>query len=136
MKKSNKPEISLCNRFVTLLSAITRIQNKSKLIFFISLSFINSNLQAQDLPVLRTVAKANQKNTRNETGTPGKNYWQNRDDYTIEADFNPSTRELKGKVHILYTNNSPDTLKLLVVKLFPNFYKNNSIRNMVIAQED
>lgn len=136
MKKSNKPEISLCNRFVTLLSAITRIQNKSKLIFFISLSFINSNLQAQDLPVLRTVAKANQKNTRNETGTPGKNYWQNRGDYTIEADFNPSTRELKGKVHILYVNNSPDTLKLLVVKLFPNFYKNNSIRNMVIAPED
>lgn len=108
---------------------------KIKFIFFLLLSFANFSLFAQ-VTSLRTVAKANQNNTRNEIGTPGKKYWQNSADYSIDVDFDPSTRKLQGKVHILYTNNSSDTLNLLVVKLFPNFYKDNSIRNMPIASKD
>ncbi len=111
-------------------------QNKIKFSAFLFLCLLNVSLHAQDLPLLQTVAKANQNNTRNGIGSPGKNYWQNSSDYNIEVDFNPLTRKLKGKVHIVYTNNSPDTLKLLIVKLFPNFYKSNSMRNMPVASED
>ncbi|UUF12929.1 MULTISPECIES: M1 family metallopeptidase [Flavobacterium] len=112
------------------------LQKKIQLSLFVILSLLNINLYAQDIPVLRNVTKANKNNTRNTTGTPGKNYWQNRGDYTINVDFNPSTLKVQGKAAIIYTNNSPDTLKTLVFKLFPNFYKNNSMRNMIIAPED
>jgi hypothetical protein len=136
MKKINASVISLVNYLVNSLTKGSYIQSKTKSAFLIVLILNNFNSQAQDLPILRTVAKANENNTRNVTGTPGKKYWQNSADYNINVDFNPSTRQLQGKVQISYTNNSPDTLKLLVVKLFPNFYKSNSIRNMIIAPED
>ncbi|KAF2516667.1 M1 family metallopeptidase [Flavobacterium foetidum] len=94
------------------------------------------NLYAQPIPLLKTIEKANLKKTRNAIGTPGANYWQNSGDYSIDVQFDPSTRKLNGKVRIAYKNNSPDTLKLLMIKLFPNFYKSNSMRNMPVASED
>ncbi|RUT72111.1 peptidase [Flavobacterium cupreum] len=135
MEKNSNTGISLSDHSTTISSAAS-FQDKTKSAFFVVLSFITISLNAQGIPVLRNIAKANQNNTRNYTGTPGKKYWQNRGDYTIAVDFNPSTGELQGKVTTLYTNNSPDTLKLLVVKLFPNFYKSNSMRNMVVDTED
>ncbi|MFB9080093.1 M1 family metallopeptidase [Flavobacterium procerum] len=111
-------------------------QNKIKFGSLLFLFVLHLNLYAQDIPLLQTVAKANQKKTRNTIGTPGEKYWQNSGDYNIDVHFNPLTRKLSGKVRIAYTNNSPDTLKLLMVKLFPNFYKTNSMRNMPVASED
>ena len=106
---------------------------------FSFLVFVNLTLPilyGQEIPVIRTVAKANQNHTRNKTGTPGINYWQNCADYAIAVDFDPSTGNLQGKVHILYTNNSPDTLKSLVFKLYPNFYKSDAMRNMPVSPDD
>jgi hypothetical protein len=107
-----------------------------KLVSFLLLLLATLNLYAQDLTLLRTVAKAYNNKTRNKAGIPGEKYWQNKGDYTIDIGFDPTSRELHGKVHILYTNNSPDTLKTLIVKLFANFYKSNSIRNMPVSSED
>jgi hypothetical protein len=76
------------------------------------------------------------KETRTQSGAPGKNYWQNTADYHIKVNFNPDTRELNGTVDIDYTNNSPDTLKELVFKLYPNFYKKNSMRNYRVEMAD
>jgi hypothetical protein len=56
-------------------------------------------------------------------------YWQNTADYTIKVNFEPNTRKITGTVDIDYVNNSPDSLKELVFKLYPNFYKSNSMRN-------
>lgn len=105
------------------------------MIIFISFYF-TAQTKAQDLPVIRTVQKAYAKSTRNQTGVSGKSYWQNKADYTIKVNFNPASRELKGEVLIDYTNNSPDTLKSLVLKLYPNFYKSNSMRNMPVSVSD
>ncbi|MET0242980.1 MAG: M1 family metallopeptidase [Flavitalea sp.] len=106
-------------------------------IMIFAIAFFHSYAsQAQEFPVLRTVERAIQKNTRNKNGTPGKNYWQNTADYNIAVDFEPGTRKLKGKADIHYTNNSPDTLKSIVFKLYPNLYKTDAVRNMPLAAED
>ncbi len=76
------------------------------------------------------------KGTRTVTGEPGKNYWQNRADYNIKVDFNPQTRLLNGSVYIDYVNNSPDTLKQVYFKLYPNLYKKGVNHESNIKPED
>jgi hypothetical protein len=76
------------------------------------------------------------KGTRTATGEPGKNYWQNKADYNIKVDFNPQTRLLNGTVDIDYVNNSPDTLKQIFFKLYPNLYQKGVIRNSNVKPED
>jgi hypothetical protein len=53
-------------------------------------------------------------------GKPGEKYWQNHSDYKIEAKFITATRKLKGIETITYYNESPDTLKHLIVRLYQN----------------
>ena len=88
------------------------------------------------IPVATNFEKAYKKGTRDHSGAPGKQYWQNSADYLIRIAFNPSTRELKGTVAIDYSNHSPDTLDRAVFKLYPNIYQAQAIRNMPIAPED
>ena len=92
--------------------------------------------QAQSLPVPRNILKAIQKGTRTNDGKPGKNYWQNRADYSLHVQFDPRTRMIEGNVDISYYNNSPDTLKQVWFKLYPNLYKKGTSRQSKIAAED
>src|SRR5215212_8441079 len=46
---------------------------------------------------------------RSASGAPGREYWQQRADYTIVATLDTAAKTLKGTVTIRYTNNSPDT---------------------------
>ena len=41
-----------------------------------------------------------------------------------------------GTVDIAYNNNSPDTLKSLAMKLYPNLYNGNTMRNTDISLSD
>ena len=75
-------------------------------------------------------------NTRTANGAPGKNYWQNTADYTIKISFDPHSRLLNGNVAIIYINNSPDTLKQIAFKLYPNLYRKGAIRNMPVLPDD
>lgn len=74
--------------------------------------------------------------TRDHSGLPGKAYWQNSGDYQIKITFDPSTRLLAGVVRISYHNNSPDTLKDLHFKLYPNLYQSGALRAMPIDPND
>lgn len=76
------------------------------------------------------------KGTRTVQGPPGKNYWQNDATYTIKINFNPKNLTLAGTVAIDYINNSPDTLKQIDFKLYPNIFKNGAIRNMRVEPAD
>ncbi|OOQ60030.1 M1 family metallopeptidase [Mucilaginibacter pedocola] len=98
--------------------------------------FISSSLCAQQLPVDRNTQKALAKGTRTHMGIPGKKYWQNTGDYLIDVKFDPETRKISGEEVIDYVNNSPDTLKTFLFKLYPNLYKANSARNTNIATAD
>jgi len=108
-----------------------------KLILFGCVIFFIQNLQAQTtLPIPVNIKKAFDKGTRNADGKPGKNYWQNHAVYNIDVNFEPTTRLVKGVVNIDYTNNSGDTLKEIVFKLYPNIYKKGAERLMEVLPED
>src|SRR3978361_2208884 len=106
-----------------------------KLLTVVGLLWISAGF-AQTLPVPLDIQATINKCTRTATGNPGKNYWQNRADYSINVNFDPQSRLLDGTVAIDYTNNSPDTLKQIWFKLYPNLYKEGVIRGMPVLPED
>jgi hypothetical protein len=63
---------------------------------------------------------------RTGSGTPGSKYWQQRADYTIDAEIDEATNTLKGKETIVYHNNSPENLKYLWLQLDQNVNKKES----------
>ncbi|SCW84444.1 M1 family metallopeptidase [Mucilaginibacter sp. NFR10] len=107
-----------------------------KLLPFALLLSGTAALAQQSLPIAVNLQKTYTKGTRTTTGAPGKNYWQNTADYKIKVNFDPKTRLLSGTVGIDYVNNSPDTLKRVQFKLYPNLYKKGSARQMQVSAGD
>ncbi|RBL91018.1 M1 family metallopeptidase [Chitinophaga flava] len=93
-------------------------------------------LVAQSLFMPRNIRQAYDKNTRSESGAPGPKYWQNKASYDIQVKFEPATNQVSGSETIVYTNNSPDTLRMLNFKLFSNLFQHGAVRNMVVTAED
>jgi hypothetical protein len=91
--------------------------------FILALCWAHIFAQQQQLPVSAEMEAAYDKGTRERSGKPGKNYWQNTASYDLKVNFNPASRLLKGTADIIYVNNSPDTLKQIWFKLYPNLYK-------------
>ncbi|MNK40829.1 hypothetical protein D3C87_594820 [compost metagenome] len=106
-----------------------------KLLSLLLCSAICANAQTQ-LPIEPVFQQTYQKETRSTSGKPGKHYWQNSSKYDIQVDFNPVSRLLKGKVQVVYTNNSPDTLKEIWFKLYPNLYKKGTPRKAKFSESD
>ena len=71
----------------------------------------------------RDVKAAFAKGTRSPDGRPGPAYWQNRGRYNIAITALPPDRTIRGDEQITYFNNSPDTLRNPVIKLFINIHK-------------
>ena len=76
--------------------------------------------------------KAFEKNTRSFNGKPGTNYWQNKSDYSIKANLNPAERMLTGEEKVTYYNYSPDTLKQIVIRLYPDLFRKGNVRDFEI----
>ena len=85
-------------------------------------------LQSQSLYMPRNIQQAFKKESRSPDGRPGKNYWQNSARYKIMVSAAPPDRTIQGSEQISYTNNSPDTLKNLVIKLILNIHKPGAVR--------
>lgn len=94
-----------------------------------------SAVYGQQLYTPRGVAQAFKNETRQLNGMPGKNYWQNYGRYTITVTAMPPDRNIKGSEQISYTNNSPDTLKSLGIKLFINIHKPGAPRVSPAAED-
>ena len=102
---------------------------------FCSLS-LSTICSAQQLFVPKNILETYKKQTRTDDGKPGKNYWQNTASYKLNVSFTPATRLISGNVDINYVNNSPDTLKQIWFKLYPNLYQKGAPRQSAIAPED
>jgi len=66
-------------------------------------------------------------------------YWQQHVDYTMDIDMNVNNYQYDGKQKLVYTNNSPDTLKHVYYHLYFNAFQPNSemdIRSRTIADPD
>lgn len=67
------------------------------------------------------------------------NYWQQHVDYKMEIDVDVEKYQYKGKQELVYTNNSPDTLKRVFYHLHFNAFKPGSemdVRSRTIADPD
>lgn len=80
--------------------------------------------------------KAYKNGTRSYDGKPGANYWHNTVDYTIKATIDPATRQISGESMITYTNNSPDDLSAVVVRLYNDVYKKGNPRASSVDERD
>ncbi|MFK8288215.1 M1 family metallopeptidase [Capnocytophaga canimorsus] len=66
-------------------------------------------------------------------------YWQQQADYVMEIDVNVKKYQYKGKQKLTYTNNSPDTLKVVFYHLYYNAFQPGSemdARLQTIADPD
>jgi hypothetical protein len=102
---------------------------KKTILSVISLIFIGLNfLTAQQLYMPRNIENAFKNGTRSMNGTPGKNYWQNKGKYDINVTVTPETKTVSGVEKIVYSNNSPDTLKYIAIRFVNNVHKPESPR--------
>ena len=85
-------------------------------------------LMAQQLYMPSNIKIAVEKGTRTLDGSPGKNYWQNEGKYDINVTVTPETKIVSGIEKIVYSNNSPDTLKFLAIRFVNNVHKPESPR--------
>jgi len=92
--------------------------------------------QKPNLPFPRNFEKSYEKGIRNWDGSPGASYWQNRSDYTIRVAVNPKKRLIEGEQDVTYFNNSPDSLKIIRVKLLHDLYKKGGQRADDLSPND
>ncbi len=83
---------------------------------------------SQGLYTPRDFQKAYKKETRSSDGQPGKKYWQNFGRYQISLTALPPDRNIKGTEQIAYINNSPDTLRTLIIRLVLNIHRPGALR--------
>ena len=76
----------------------------------------------RDIPITNAIRRALAAGTRDSTGRPGRNYWQLRTDYTINARLDPVTSRIAGRETIVLQNNSGDSLQGIVMRLDQNMF--------------
>ena len=70
---------------------------------------------------------------RNAAGEPGKEYWQQQVDYSIDVTLDEAKRRLTASQTVTYTNNSPYQLKYLWVQLEQNRFKPDSMAETTVS---
>ena len=100
--------------------------------------FLSPSLYSQNvtLHIPTNFQNSYKKGIRSFDGKPGANYWQNKSNYKIKARLEPKTRILSGEETITYFNNSPDTLKQIVLRLYPDIYKKGNARDFSVDPLD
>ncbi|HEX6575846.1 MAG TPA: M1 family metallopeptidase [Gemmatimonadaceae bacterium] len=83
----------------------------------------------RDLPMTPALRRAYTRATRDSSGAPGRNYFQQRVDYKIDATLDPKTNEVRGSEIITLHNTTPDTLKAVVIRLYQNYFTPRVERN-------
>ena len=68
---------------------------------------------------------------RSASGAPGRGYWQQRADYTLEATLDTATNMLRGRGRIYYANRSPDPLPFVWVQLDQNLFAPGSVASVL-----
>lgn len=103
--------------------------NLLALILFTQIVFAQNKLRIPE-----NIKPAFEKGTRTYNGYPGTNYWINKSDYKIIAEINPQTKIINGTAEIIYSNNSPDSLNQLVIRLYHNITKSTAKRDFILNE--
>lgn len=89
---------------------------------------ISNSQPDTELHMPREVQRAYDRGTRARDGTPGPNYWQNHARHTMRLTISPPDRRIAGEQEIIYTNNSPDALPMLIFRLYLNSHRPEAMR--------
>ncbi|MDD5361907.1 MAG: M1 family metallopeptidase [Ignavibacteria bacterium] len=104
--------------------------------FILAICLFSSNAFSQNFFIPSEIKTAVSNGTRSLDGNPGKEYWQNKSEYSITAEVNSYTKELKGKENIIYHNLSPNDLKIIVIRLYQDFSKPGKSRDWEIDERN
>jgi hypothetical protein len=96
---------------------------------------LSVHISAQELYVPRNIKKAYENGTRDISGAPGKNYWQNKGIYDVEVKVDAKTKIVSGKETIVYSNNSPNELDELAIRFVNNLHKPESPRSGSVSKD-
>jgi hypothetical protein len=114
----------------------------SLVIFLPSIYAQNQPWKGKFEPIDNLIAPPN--TYRTASGAPGKDYWQQRANYTIKVVLNEKDNSILGEETITYFNNSPDDLNYLWIQLEQNVNKkgnedfgsfNNDIQDSISARQ-
>lgn len=94
-----------------------------------------SNAQSSKLYTPLNIQEAIKSGTRSNNGNPGEAYWQNKADYKISAIVDTGSSILNGDETITYYNNSPDSLRRIVIRLYQDISKPSAVRDWYIGEE-
>jgi hypothetical protein len=108
---------------------------KSYYCLFILISLSQIIYSQSSLYIPLDIKKAYDKGTRTYKGMAGPNYWQNHSNYKISASIDPQTRLLKGEEEIVYHNESPDTLKKIIIRLYQDINRAGNARDWDLTKE-
>lgn len=96
---------------------------------------LSIHISAQELYMPRNIKKAYENGTRDISGAPGKNYWQNKGIYDVEVKVDAKTKIVSGKETIIYSNNSPNDLNELAIRFVNNLHKPESPRSGSVSKD-
>ena len=83
----------------------------------------------RDIPLQPGIRQAFAQGTRDSTGAPGRNYWQQTVDYRIDATLDAPAGVLHGSETVTLHNTTPNTLDRIVLRLYQNYFKATVQRN-------
>ena len=109
---------------------------KKVMVFICVFNLITISLlgQTSELFIPLNIQKAIDNGTRSLDGKPGQNYWQNKSVYKITAELLPDSSYLVGEEEITYYNNSPDSLRQIIIRLYQDIYKVGAVRDWYFGQ--
>lgn len=80
------------------------------------------------VPITRTIQRGFAAATRDSSGRAGRNYWQFRTDYQIQARLDPATGTVTGHEVVTFTNPGDSALRQLVLRLYQNRFTSSAVR--------
>lgn len=106
-----------------------------KIFFSFAFCAVFSQAFSQELYMPRNIKKAYANGTRDASGKPGKNYWQNKGIYDVKVKVDAETKMVSGSEVIQYSNNSPDDLKSIAIRFVNNLHKPQSPRSGYVGKD-
>ena len=103
--------------------------------FYVLFFSLALSVSAQDLYMPRNIKAAYEKGTRSTTGAPGAKYWQNHGVYNMKLKVDADTKMVSGVETIVYSNNSPDTLRTLPIRFVNNIHKPTAPRSGQVSED-
>lgn len=82
----------------------------------------------RDIPMTNMIRRAHAAGTRDSTGRPGRNYWQQWVEYTINARLDVPTSSIAGRETIILRNNSDTALRVVWLRLDQNIFAPHAAR--------